>query len=116
MLAIDNLDLALSAPRASEDAKALSRGVELTRESLLRALAQEGVLPIPESATFDTAFHDAVSTLERDDVEPGTVLETVRPGYTWRGQVLRPAHVVVARAPGEPAVHASGSTQRASEN
>jgi molecular chaperone GrpE (heat shock protein) len=34
------------------------------------------------------------------DTAPGTVVETVRPGYGTSKEVLRPASVVVARDPG----------------
>jgi molecular chaperone GrpE len=97
LLVVDHLDLALAAPQESDESRNLARGVRLTRDQLLRALAQEGVQPIPQSGRFDPALHEAVATEERDDLEPGTVVETVRPGYTWRGQVLRHAHVKVAR-------------------
>ena len=97
LLVVDHLDLALAAPQEGDESRNLARGVRLTRDQLLRALAQEGVQPIAESDRFDPALHEAVASEEREDVEPGTVVETVRPGYTWRGQVLRHAHVKVAR-------------------
>ncbi|HVS08492.1 MAG TPA: nucleotide exchange factor GrpE, partial [Planctomycetota bacterium] len=97
LLVVDHLDMALAAPQESDESRNLARGVRLTRDQLLRALAQEGVQPIPQSGRFDPALHDAVATEGRDDLEPGTVVGTVRPGYTWRGQVLRHAHVKVAR-------------------
>ena len=111
LLVVDHLDLALAAPQGSEESRSLARGVRLTRDQLLRALAQEGVEPIAESGRFDPALHEAVATEERDDLEPGTVVETVRPGYTWRGQVLRHAHVKVARERGG----AAGEGARAGE-
>ncbi len=100
LLVLDHLELALSAPVESEDAKALAQGVRLTREQLLNVLRKEGVEPVrPDGGPFDPSLHEAVATVERDDLEPGSVVEVVRPGYTWRGQVLRSAHVRVARAP-----------------
>jgi molecular chaperone GrpE len=108
LLVVDHLDLALAAPQESDESRNLARGVRLTRDQLLRALAQEGVQPIPHSGRFDPALHEAVATEERDDLEPGTVVETVRPGYTWRGQVLRHAHVKVARERGASAGERAG--------
>lgn len=102
LLVVDHLDLALSARGSGEDARALAEGVRLTRDQLLGTLRQEGVEPTPEGGAFDPRLHEAVATVERDDFEPGQVVDTLRRGYTWRGQVLRAAHVRVSRAPQAP--------------
>jgi molecular chaperone GrpE len=99
LLVVDHLELALAAEARSEDARALAEGVRLTRDQLLGTLRQEGVEPIAEGGTFDANLHQAVATLERADLEPGRIVDTLRRGYTWRGQVLRAAHVRVSRAP-----------------
>jgi molecular chaperone GrpE len=99
VLVVDHLDLALSAPAKGEEAQALARGVELTREQLLRTLAQEGAEPVLDTDEFDPNVHEAVSTLVTSEHPPGTIVAVLRRGWTWRGQVLRPAHVQVAAAP-----------------
>lgn len=93
----DNLGLALSAEQA--DAASLRRGVELTYQSLLQMLDNEGVTAIPaEGQPFDPAWHEAVGTVstQHAKAQPDTVVEVVRPGYTLNGQLLRPARVIVA--------------------
>jgi molecular chaperone GrpE len=104
LVAVDNLDFALRSPAQSEDAQALAKGVELTRGQFLTALAQENVLPIPESPVFDPKLHEAVSIVETSEHAPGAVVATLRRGWTWRGQVLRAAHVQVADAPKAPPI------------
>lgn len=99
LLVVDHLDLALSAEVHSDDARSLAEGVRLTRDQLLGTLRQEGVEPTPEGGAFDTRLHEAVAAVERADLEPGQVVDTLRRGYTWRGQVLRAAHVRISRAP-----------------
>ncbi len=100
LLVVDYLGLALAVPRTTEEAQNLARGVELTRTKLLQALEQAEVQPIPPAGgAFTPELHEATGTEPRDDVVPGTVLRTLRPGYTWRGNVLRHAHVVVAATP-----------------
>jgi molecular chaperone GrpE len=99
LLVVDHLDLALSAQVHSEDARSLAEGVRLTRDQLLGTLRQEGVEPIIDGGAFDTRLHEAVATVEQADREPGQIVDTLRRGYTWRGQVLRAAHVRVSRAP-----------------
>jgi molecular chaperone GrpE len=102
-LVVDHLDLALSTPAKSDDGQALSRGVEMTREQLLRTLAQEGAQPIPETREFDPNLHEAVATVPTGEHPPGSVVAILRRGWTWRGQVLRAAHVQVAVAPNQGA-------------
>lgn len=102
LLVLDHLDLALTTQVESDDAKALYTGVKLTRDQFLSVLKQSEVEVIDtEGVSFDPSLHEAVAALEHPDAEPGSILETVRRGYTWRGQVLRHAHVVVVKDPGQ---------------
>ena len=96
---LDYLDMALAAPCTSADAKALLSGVELTRGQLLGVLEREGIRPIPEGGKFDVALHEAVERVESGAHAPGTILATLRKGYSLGGQTLRPAQVRVASAP-----------------
>lgn len=101
LIVLDHLELALAAPAETKETKNFARGVQLTRDSLLKVLEQEGVVPIEDVDKFDPARHHAVATVERDDVPPGTIVDIVRRGYTWRDKALRPADVRVAAAPAE---------------
>lgn len=96
LLVLDNLDMALAAPTTTDESKNLAIGVEMTRTQLLQALERESVARIAEGGTFDPEKHQAVESVPDAEAEPGTVLETVRPGYTWRQGVLRYAQVKVA--------------------
>ncbi|HTF87258.1 MAG TPA: nucleotide exchange factor GrpE [Planctomycetota bacterium] len=102
LLSIDQLDLALAAPRSGETADQLARGVEMTRAELLRTIAGAGVQPMADLTPgdrFDPALHQAVATVPVSGRDPGTIVEVVRTGYSWGDLVLRPAQVVVASAP-----------------
>ena len=99
LIVMDHLDMALSAPIESEEAKNLALGVRMTRDQFLASLKREGVDAIDEASEFDPALHEAVATVDSPEAEPGSIIETVRRGYRWRGQVLRHAHVKVARDP-----------------
>ena len=94
----DDLSRALSADDA--DAESLREGVRLTAHNLNRLLDQEGVKPLPaKGRTFDPAWHEAVGSVahEQAGVEPGTVVEVVRPGYRLGERLLRPPRVIVAQ-------------------
>lgn len=100
---LDYLDMALAHPTTNDESKNLAQGVALTREQYVQALEQEGVRPIAMGERFDPALHEATATVPSDDAPPGTILEVVRPGYTWRGEILRHAQVIVAAAREESA-------------
>ena len=95
---LDYLDLALASPTTHDESKNLAISVRLTRDHFLQALEREDLRPIPSAEEFDPALHEAKNTVIRDDVPEGSIVETVRTGYTWHGEVLRYAQVVVARA------------------
>ena len=92
---IDNLDLALEHARA--DPENIVEGVRAVRQQALAVLAALGYpRRDDEGVAFDPTYHEAVSTVEDEDLPPGTVARVVRPGYGSEDEVLRPAAVVVA--------------------
>jgi molecular chaperone GrpE len=96
----DSLDLGIAAG-STADAARLVEGMEATRRLLLRAFERAGmtlVEPAP-GEPFTPQLHEAMTTQESAEVAPGTVLTVVQKGYTLNGRLLRPARVVVARAP-----------------
>jgi molecular chaperone GrpE len=95
----DSLELAVqNSGRA--DARSLREGQEATLQLLSRALEKLGVTVIdPVGEPFDPARHEAMMTQESNTAEPNSVLQVVQPGYELNGRLLRPARVIVARAP-----------------
>jgi len=77
---------------------ALSHGaddVEPIFKSLLDILEKEGLERMaPEGEAFDPNLHEAVMHEEGDEGE-AVVAASLRTGYAWKGQVLRPAMVKV---------------------
>jgi molecular chaperone GrpE len=70
------------------------QGYEQVRDMLVTILTKEGLERIdPVGATFDPNEADAVA---HEDGDGGPVVaEVLRPGYRWKGRVLRPAMVKV---------------------
>lgn len=90
--ALDNLERALAVEGLTEDVK---KGIEMTRDSLLQALKEEGVEEVAVE-TFDPNYHMAVQTLPADDDHPAdTIAEVFQKGYQLHDRLLRPAMVVV---------------------
>jgi molecular chaperone GrpE len=97
----DNLARTLSAAgENSADLPTLLEGVELTLKTLLDALNRQQVVTVnPEGEPFDPQLHQAMAAVENRDVEPNTVLNVFQHGYTLHGRLVRPAMVVVSKAP-----------------
>jgi len=98
----DNLERALAAgsESESEEVKAIHEGVQLTHKSMLEAFRKFSLEPVnPHGEPFDPQLHQAMSIQENGDVEPDTVISVMQKGYTLHGRVLRPAMVIVAKAP-----------------
>ena len=63
-------------------------------------LRQLQVYPIPTvGEQFDPRIHEALGSVERDDLPDQHVAEEVRRGYKLRERMLRPALVRVAHNP-----------------
>lgn len=76
----------------------LAQGVRATLQHLRDVLRREGVVPleVQPGTAFDPLYHEAVE-MHMTDVPEATVAEVRQTGYTFDGQVLRPARVVVAQ-------------------
>jgi len=95
----DSLELALE-NRQGVDAKTLVEGNEATLRLLAKAFEKLGVSELdPVGQHFDPERHEAMMAQESRTAEPDSVLQVVQRGYELNGRVLRPARVIVAKAP-----------------
>ena len=75
-------------------------GVELIIKQMQDILGQLQVQPVATvGEEFDPRHHEALGTVERDDVPDQHVAEEIRRGYRLRERLLRPALVRVASNP-----------------
>lgn len=92
---LDNLDLALS--HAGADPSAIIEGVRAVRDQAVAVLAGLGFSRHDEvGVPFDPVLHEVVNVVEDPEVEPGTVVRVLRPGYGTAERQLRPGAVTVA--------------------
>jgi molecular chaperone GrpE len=91
---VDNFELALKAAGTVEQ---MRHGVELIVKQMEEILRQMQVTPIAAvGEAFDPRVHEALGTVERDDLPDQHVAEEIRRGYRLRERLLRPAMVRVA--------------------
>jgi molecular chaperone GrpE len=101
LLVLDYLDMALLSPVETTEGKNLLMGVQMTRDQMMQFLGTHEVEAIDSSGTFNPTLHEAIETVAETDATPGTIVETVRRGYTMGSDVLRHAHVKVAADPAD---------------
>ena len=91
---LDNFELALKSDGTGEQ---LRSGVELIVKQMDEILRQMQVIPVPAlGEEFDPRQHEALGTVECDDIPDQHVAEEIRRGYRLRERLLRPALVRVA--------------------
>jgi molecular chaperone GrpE len=112
----DNFDRALEHARSSADFESLKKGVEMTRKLLEDALGKHGVKTFSaKGQAFDPNRHEAMSAVETTLVPPNHVHTEVLKGFTLNERLMRPALVVVSRAPEEAPAPAAPPAEPAPE-
>ncbi len=98
---VDNLERALGTIDSEHEAhKAVVEGVELTHKSFVDTLCKYQIEVVdPAGEPFDPELHQAMTQVPNGDVEPNTVLDVFQKGYRLNGRLIRPAMVVVSKAP-----------------
>ncbi|MFO7832017.1 MAG: nucleotide exchange factor GrpE [Desulfuromonadaceae bacterium] len=96
---VDNLDRAIAHAREHGDNESsLLDGVEMTQRQMHKVLEKYNVVPIDAlEQPFDSARHEAMGQMERDDCPPNTVVEEMQKGYTLNERLLRPSMVMVSK-------------------
>ena len=96
---LDNFEMALTAVKDADSS--VRDGVQMILDQLLGVLKESGVEPVDAMGQpFDPNLHEALSQEETTEVEEGTVVQQVQRGYKLNDRLVRPARVVVAKAPG----------------
>lgn len=99
----DSLELARSVDIKQESQTAVQKmheGLDLTLKLMDDVFRKFGVTIVdPKGEKFDPARHHAISVVDSAEVPPNHVVSVMQKGYLLQDRVLRPALVVVARAP-----------------
>jgi molecular chaperone GrpE len=76
----------------------------MTRKSFEDSLGRHGVKSFSaRGQPFDPRLHEAIQQVETADIPAGHVLQEVVRGFMLNERLVRPALVVVAKAPSAPA-------------
>jgi|JI10StandDraft_1071094.scaffolds.fasta_scaffold388795_2 molecular chaperone GrpE len=95
---VDNLERALDASRDREDP--LAKGVEMVLRQFLSKVQLFGAEPFDAlGQPFDPQLHEAMSEVVTTAYEPGAVAQVFQRGWKLHDRLVRPAMVLIARAP-----------------
>ena len=90
-------------PPAEGEPEAVARmrdGFAGVERGVLGLLERNGIRrEDPTGALFDPNLHQAMAEQPTDEHPPGTIIQAWTPAWTLNGRLLRPAMVVVAKAP-----------------
>ncbi len=100
---VDTLERGLEMSDPNDEAiKPMREGMELTLKMFDDTLRRYQVEALnPEGEPFNPEQHQAMAMQESASAEPGSVLKVFQKGYLLNGRLLRPAMVVVSKAPAE---------------
>jgi len=97
---VDSLEMALQSADADANPEELiaklKEGIELTLKQFTTALEKHGVTQVSHEEPFDPNIHNAVQSVDHDEIESGQIVQTFQRGYKYKERPLREAMVVVA--------------------
>jgi molecular chaperone GrpE len=97
---LDNLERAIEHARGDQGGGGILQGVEMTLGQFAKVLEKCGVKAVVTiGEPFDTARHEAIGQEETSEQPPQTVVRELQKGYLLNDRLLRPAMVLLAKAP-----------------
>ena len=98
----DNIERAMSSisdeVRTNEAVKSVVEGLDLIAQATVSTFEKIGIKKVESiNQKFDHNLHQAMMEIEKDEIEPGTIVQEILPGYTLHDRLLRPAMVGVSK-------------------
>ena len=98
----DNIERAQSSisdeAKNNEAIKSVIEGIDLIAQSVVSTFEKIGIKKIDSlNEKFDHNLHQAMMEIENDELDPGTIVQELIPGYTLHDRLLRPAMVGVSK-------------------
>jgi len=101
---LDNLQRAHASIKNDPDLKnnkdldKFLKNLEIIEKDLLSIFKKNRIEKIDSlNKKFDPNFHQAITEIEDDKVDPGTIVQEIQSGYMFRERLLRPSMVAVSK-------------------
>ncbi len=96
----DSLELGVSHSGENTNAEKLHEGMELTLKMLSQVMEKFNIEEVdPLGKPFNPDLHQAMTLQENTKLAPNTVTAVMQKGYVLNGRLIRPAMVIVSKAP-----------------
>ena len=117
----DNIERAQSSisdeAKNNENIKSVIEGIDLIAQSVVSTFEKIGIKKIESlNEKFDHNLHQAMMEIENEELEPGTIVQELIPGYTLHDRLLRPAMVGVSKKSKKSEDNADKSTSEELES
>ena len=100
----DSLEMGLDAASHETTLEKIQEGTELTLNMLKQVFEKFNVVEVhPQDDKFNPEHHQAMSMQESAEHEPNTVMAVMQKGYLLNDRLVRPAMVMVSKAPAKEA-------------
>ena len=97
---LDSFEHTFAACMNGASSEAIADGVKVTDKQLRKVLEGVGVSRIVSlGAPFDPNHHEALATVDNEELDDETVVDEIEPGYLMHDRVIRPAKVRVSKKP-----------------
>jgi molecular chaperone GrpE len=84
--------------KGNKDLNKFLENIEIIEKDLTTVFEKNNIKKINcLNQKFDPNNHQAMLEMEDENVEPGTVLQEIQPGYFFKDRLLRPSFVAVAK-------------------
>lgn len=98
----DNIERAQSSisdeVKTNEAVKSVVEGLDLIAQATVATFEKIGIKKVDSiNQKFDHNLHQAMLEIEKDELEPGIIVQELLPGYTLHDRLLRPAMVGVSK-------------------
>ncbi|MGQ9542950.1 MAG: nucleotide exchange factor GrpE [Candidatus Bathyarchaeia archaeon] len=95
---IDDMEMAVKVSYGGQNCEGLRSGLELIMKKFMSILEGEGLTRIEAvGKPFDPAVHEAADQIVKEDTPEGMIVDELRAGYIFKGKLIRPSIVIVAK-------------------
>ena len=82
----------------NKDLDKFLKNIEIIEKDLISIFKKNKIEKIDtNNKKFDPNFHQAMTEIENDKVEPGNIIQEIQAGYMYGGRLLRPSLVAVSK-------------------
>lgn len=97
---LDGFERTMAMAAKGASVESLTDGVRVMEKQLRKALESSGVTRVASlGAPFDPELHEALATVENEELDADTIMDEIEAGYTMHDKVIRAARVRVTVKP-----------------